>query len=155
MHTTFQCLVDSIHSFESHYTGSTIALDKLLIDFCISPLFSGIIGLVSFVCLIMVLIKMFQHGETTIAILSIVLCPCGGGLIAFVYGWMKSSEWDIKGLMITWTICFLLTIPLYVTQIVLSASVAAQNQPQYDVPDLPIIEPGDVNFDFGDGAAQP
>jgi hypothetical protein len=116
---------------------------------------SGIIGLVSFVCLIMVLIKMFQHGETTIAILSIVLCPCGGGLIAFVYGWMKSSEWDIKGLMITWTICFLLAIPLQITQVVLSASAAAQNQPQYDVPDLPIIEPGDVNFDFGDGAAQP
>lgn len=69
----------------------------------ILQLVASVAGLV---CFIMVLIKMFQNDQTTLGIVCIVtavLC-CGiGGLIAFVMGWVKSSEWDTKQVMLIWT----------------------------------------------------
>jgi len=60
-------------------------------------------GIASLVCF-MVLMAMFQHGQTGLGIACIVLIFCGvGGLIAFIYGWVKSSEWNIKNLMLLWT----------------------------------------------------
>ncbi len=69
-------------------------------------------GLISLVCYIMVIVKMFQHGQTGLAIACILLlCVCGiGALIAFVYGWMKSGEWNIKNVMIAWTVGIVLDI---------------------------------------------
>jgi hypothetical protein len=53
-------------------------------------------GLGSLVCFILVLVQMFQRGQTTLGIVCIVLVFCGiGGLIAFIYGWMKHREWGI------------------------------------------------------------
>ena len=41
----------------------------------------------------MVVVQMFQHNETGIGVLCIVLFFCGqiGTLIAFIYGWVKSG----------------------------------------------------------------
>lgn len=49
----------------------------------------GLAGLGSLVCLIMVIIQMFQHEQTGLGIACIVLTFCGiGALIAFIYGWV-------------------------------------------------------------------
>jgi hypothetical protein len=66
----------------------------------------GAAGLVSFICFIVVLIQMFQHGATGMGILCIVLGFCCGlgGVIAFIYGWMKAGEWHIVNLMTVWTV---------------------------------------------------
>ena len=66
---------------------------------------SILLSLVSLGCFIMVVVKMFQNGQTGLGIACIVLVLCAGigALIAFVYGWMKSSEWNIKNIMLAWT----------------------------------------------------
>lgn len=68
---------------------------------------SIIVGLVSLGCFIMVLVQMFQHGETGIGVACIILIFCFGigGLVAFVYGWIKSAEWGIKNIMMIWSAC--------------------------------------------------
>jgi len=75
-------------------------------------LLSALAGIASLVCLIMVVVAIFQHGETTFGVLSLVLLLlCGiGGLMLFVYGWMRSSEWGLKNVMIIWSIAILIEI---------------------------------------------
>jgi predicted permease len=72
----------------------------------------GIAGLGSLVCFILVLVQMFQRGQSTLGIVCIVLIFCFGigGLIAFVYGWMKHREWGITNIMYAWTGCWILGI---------------------------------------------
>lgn len=62
----------------------------------------------------MVIVKMFQNGQTGLGIACIVLVLCAGigALIAFVYGWIKSGEWDIKNIMLAWTGAIVLNILL-------------------------------------------
>jgi hypothetical protein len=69
-------------------------------------------SLVSFVCFVVVLIQMFQRGATGMGILCIVLTLCCGigVLIAFVYGWVKATEWKISNLMIVWTIALAIDV---------------------------------------------
>jgi hypothetical protein len=63
-----------------------------------------LLGLVTLVCFVMVLIKMFQSGEQTMGIVCIVLVFCGiGAIIAFVYGWINATKWNIKNVMLIWT----------------------------------------------------
>jgi hypothetical protein len=78
----------------------------------IGLLLSALAGIVSLVCLIMVVVAIFQHGETTFGIVSLLLLlVCGiGGLMLFVYGWMRSSEWGLKNIMIIWSIAILVEI---------------------------------------------
>ena len=72
---------------------------------------NAIVSIGSLVCFIMVLIKMFQSGQTGLGIACIVLVFCVvGGLIAFIYGWMKADEWKIKNVMIAWSVCLVLGI---------------------------------------------
>lgn len=69
----------------------------------------GLAGLASLVCFILVIVAMFQNNQATMGILCLVLLLClVGGLVAFVYGWMKSSEWNIKNIMIIWTIAIVI-----------------------------------------------
>jgi hypothetical protein len=71
----------------------------------------GIAGLVSIVCFIMVVVKMFQNGKSGLGIATILLLCCGiGGLVAFIYGWMKSTEWNIRNLMLAWTVAIIIGI---------------------------------------------
>jgi hypothetical protein len=68
-------------------------------------------GIISLVCLIMVIIKVFQHGQTGLGIALIVLSLCCiGGLITYIYGWVKSGEWNIQNVMIAWTVGIILGI---------------------------------------------
>jgi hypothetical protein len=72
---------------------------------------SGIAWLGTFICFILVLVQMFQRGETTLGIVCIVLACCGFGfLIAFIYGWVKSGQWGIQNIMLIWTGCIVLSI---------------------------------------------
>jgi hypothetical protein len=71
----------------------------------------GIAGLGMLVCFILVLIKIFQDGQTGLGIACIVLTVlcCGiGGLIAFVVGWINHRRWNITPVMIVWTVCCVL-----------------------------------------------
>ncbi len=72
-------------------------------------------GIGSLVCFVIVIIKMFQHGDTAPAIASLVLLLCGiGGLVAFVFGWMKAGVYGIQNIMMIWTGCLLGAIVLNV-----------------------------------------
>jgi hypothetical protein len=60
-----------------------------------------VFGVGSLICWIIMLVKLFQAGYTVPGILGI-FC----GLVAFVYGWMKSDELDARPVMLAWTGCF-------------------------------------------------
>jgi hypothetical protein len=67
----------------------------------ISPM-QLVLAIPSLVCLVLVIINMFQSGKTGLGITTIVLSlVCGiGGLIAFVWGWMNMGG----KVMIAWTV---------------------------------------------------
>jgi hypothetical protein len=68
--------------------------------------FIGIIaGLVSLVCLIMVLIKMFPKEGVLKGILGIIC-----GLYAFIWGWQHKDELGNKNIMPAWTGAIVLSI---------------------------------------------
>ena len=79
---------------------------------------SGILALGVLLCYLTVVIQMFMHGATGMGVASLVLIFCGGGLIAFVYGWMKVNEWENILLMSAWTCCFLFSLVLQVFMVV-------------------------------------
>jgi hypothetical protein len=71
-------------------------------------------SLVSLVCFILVLVAMFKNEQTVMGIVCIVTIFCGiGGLIAFVYGWMKAGEWNLQQVMLAWTGAFVLYLILF------------------------------------------
>src|SRR5215831_2538164 len=74
----------------------------------------AIVGIASLVCFIMVVIKMFQQGQTGLGIACIVLVFCIGigALIAFIVGWINAQKWGIKNIMLAWTACVILGIIL-------------------------------------------
>ena len=75
----------------------------------------AIAGIASLVCWIMVLIKIFQNAGVGLGILGIVC-----GIFALVYGWIKAAEWDIKNIMLIWTI---ITVVSIVLQVILTTVV--------------------------------
>lgn len=80
-------------------------------------------GLVGFVCFILVVVKMFQNGQTALGIVSIVGLFCViGYFVAMVYGWMKATEWNIKNIMLIWTGCFVVAIIINIIQIATGAA---------------------------------
>ena len=71
-----------------------------------------LIAIGSLVCFVLVVIQMFQRGQTGLAIACIVLLFCCGigKLVAFIYGWVKAAEWRITNVMTIWTVFFVLSI---------------------------------------------
>jgi hypothetical protein len=68
------------------------------------PVVQGIAGLVLLVCYILIVVKMFQHNQTILGIVCIVLFCCGlGQLLVLIYGWMKVKEWNMMTLMLVYT----------------------------------------------------
>jgi hypothetical protein len=67
-----------------------------------------ILAIPSLVCLVIVIMNMFQNGHTGLGITSIVLTlVCGiGSLIAFVWGWMNMGG----RVMIAWTILIIASV---------------------------------------------
>ena len=57
-----------------------------------------IASLVSLVCFIMVLIKLFQTEGALLGILGLIC-----GIYTFIWGWMKNEEQGIRQIMIYWT----------------------------------------------------
>ncbi|HEV3023912.1 MAG TPA: hypothetical protein VGX76_15660 [Pirellulales bacterium] len=72
----------------------------------------GVLGLAAFVCYIMVVVKMFQNGQTGLGITTIVtLFCCGiGYIIALVVGWQNADKWGIRNVMMIFSICFAASI---------------------------------------------
>jgi hypothetical protein len=75
-------------------------------------LIGGLAGIGSLICFIMVLVKMFQNGQTGLGVACIVLIfLCGiGGLIAFIMGWINVDRWRIRNVMLAWTGCIIVGI---------------------------------------------
>ena len=89
-----------------------------------------ILGIASLVCFIMVVVKMFQNDATGVGIASLVLILCGiGGLIAFIYGWMKASAWNSQSLMLIWTGCILGSIVASLLVFMFSAAAGVEIEP--------------------------
>jgi len=110
---------------------------------------SLICNIVSLVCFILVLVQMFKRDESKMGIICIatfVLC-CGiGGLVAFVYGWIKVKEWDLKNIMIAWTAAIVLGSILGGVTFAMAAGAAAANAPNQ------FVDPNSMNLeiDMGD-----
>lgn len=92
-----------------------------------------LIGLAQLVCLVLVIVEMFKRGETTIGIVCVVLSLCTGigALIAFVYGWIKSSEWGLWNVMLAWTICLVLNLVLAFAAAIGAAVLVPADQRQF------------------------
>ena len=77
-------------------------------------LLEGVTGIISLVCFVMVVVQMFQRGQTGLGIACILLLFCFGigALIAFIYGWTKAGQWGITKLMTIWTVCIVIGLAL-------------------------------------------
>lgn len=79
-------------------------------------------GIVSLVCWIMVLIKMFPAEGALKGILAIIC-----GLYAFVWGWMNAGRFNLKNIMIAWTIAIIVSV---VANMVYGGTAMMQGMPQ-------------------------
>jgi hypothetical protein len=70
---------------------------------------SILVAVVSLICWIMVLIKMFPAEGVVKGILAIIC-----GLYAFIWGWMNASKFNLKNIMLIWTVAILVSIVLNV-----------------------------------------
>ena len=78
-------------------------------------------GIVSLVCWIMVLVKIFQD-SVGLGILGIIC-----GLFTFIYGWVKVREYGIQRLMLVWTLAIVAGIVLQVLLVaVIGATIAGE-----------------------------
>jgi hypothetical protein len=68
-----------------------------------------VIGLGSLVCDILVIVKIFQANEIGLGILGI-FCP----LFTFIYGWVKSTQWKIRPIMLVWSCLIVINIILQI-----------------------------------------
>ncbi|HVF89783.1 MAG TPA: hypothetical protein VNH22_06925 [Blastocatellia bacterium] len=67
----------------------------------------ALIGLASFACFLLVLVKLFQQKGPLHGILGIIC-----GLYTFIWGWMNADSLGIKNLMLAWTALIILGIVL-------------------------------------------
>jgi hypothetical protein len=91
---------------------------------------AGLVGLVFFV---LVVVEMFKRQQNGLAIACIVLALCTGigYLIAFVYGWMKATEWNIKKIMLAWTACIVVQLVFGLGILAVGATVAVDANSQF------------------------
>ena len=69
---------------------------------------ASLVGLASFVCFVIVLIKQFQTAGALHGVIGIITC----GIWTFIWGWMRAATLNIRNLMLIWTVLFVLTIVL-------------------------------------------
>ena len=69
-------------------------------------------GLGILVCFLLVVVQMFQRGQTVLGIVSLVLFLCCslGHWIAFIYGWVTHRDWRTTNIMLIWTVCIVLAV---------------------------------------------
>ena len=64
----------------------------------------AILGIVNLICFVLILIRMFQSGDSTLGIICIVTLLCGiGVLLAFVMGWVNVAKYQAQQLMTIWS----------------------------------------------------
>ena len=66
------------------------------------PILPIVFFLGALVCWIIVLIKIFQSGDTLYGVLGL-FC----GVVAFFYGWSKADDLGVKNVMLAWTGCII------------------------------------------------
>ncbi len=83
---------------------------------------SFVLGLASLLCYFYVIYTMFNNAESVIGIVCLVgACVFGlGGIVAFIYGWVKAWEWEIVPVMGIWSGCIAVQIILAVLQVLMS-----------------------------------
>ncbi len=71
-----------------------------------------VIWLGCLICLILVIVKMFENGSSTLGIITIAAsCCCGlGNLVALIVGWSNADRWGIRNLMIIYTVFIVLAL---------------------------------------------
>lgn len=79
-------------------------------------LLAMVAGLGSFVCFIIVLIKLFQTEGPLYGILGLIC-----GLYTLIWGWMNADKQNIKNIMLIWTGLIVLSIVLNVAAGALNA----------------------------------
>jgi hypothetical protein len=83
-----------------------------------------VVGIGSLVCFVLVVVEMFKREQTGLGIACIVLIFCGiGGIIAFVYGWIKANEWGLQKIMLAWTVCLVVGIAVNVMLVGVGATM--------------------------------
>jgi len=83
-------------------------------------LLASLVGIGGLICCIMVLIRLFKAKGVLHGILGIIC-----GLYPFIWGWINVKALGIKNIMIAWTACFAIGIPL---NIMASASAVGDMQ---------------------------
>lgn len=68
---------------------------------------SWLASIVCLVCWIMVLIKMFPAEGALKGVLAIIC-----GLYAFIWGWMNASRFNLRNVMLAWTIGILVAVAM-------------------------------------------
>lgn len=66
----------------------------------------SILFVVAQVCFVLVVVKMFQHKDSAVGVLTIVayFLMGIGQFTALIFGWMKVVDWNSKRLMIVYTL---------------------------------------------------
>ena len=70
---------------------------------------SWLATIVSLICFIMVLIKLFPAEGALKGILAIICA-----LYAFIWGWINASKFNLRNVMIAWTIAIIVSIVMNV-----------------------------------------
>ena len=79
-------------------------------------------SIVSIVCWIMVLIKMFPAEGALKGVLAIIC-----GLYAFIWGWMNATRFNLKTIMLIWTVAIIIGV---VANMMAGGMAAMQGVPQ-------------------------
>ncbi|MEA2604808.1 MAG: hypothetical protein QOF89_5800 [Acidobacteriota bacterium] len=64
-------------------------------------------AIVSLICWIMVLIKMFPAEGPLKGILAIIC-----GLYAFIWGWINASRFNLRNIMLIWTVAIIVSVAM-------------------------------------------
>jgi hypothetical protein len=68
---------------------------------------SWVAAIVSLVCWILVLLKMFPAEGALKGVLAIIC-----GLYAFIWGWMNASQHNLKNIMLIWTAAIIVSVAM-------------------------------------------
>lgn len=67
-----------------------------------------LVGLASFVCFIIVLIRQFRDGGVLHGVIGIITC----GIWTFIWGWLNAGRLNIRNIMLIWTVLIVIGVVL-------------------------------------------
>ena len=95
----------------------------------------GLVGLASLVCWIMVLIKIFKD-NVGLGVLGIFCW-----LFTFIYGWVKAKEYQVRKVMMAWTVLIVAGAILYVVFFAAAVKVGGGMMQEWDFQEINIERP--------------